>query len=69
MFTVTKAGLIPMPINLCKGCIGAARVNLRCARPVVRFCEENHGEINEKRGEKEGQRQVGARGKPEQQRY
>ena len=29
MFTVTKAGLIPMPINLCKGCIGAVWGNLR----------------------------------------
>jgi hypothetical protein len=65
MFTVTKAGLIPMPINLCSGCIGALQGNLRCGHRILEICEPNHGGSDETRDEQ----QVGARGKPEQQSY
>jgi len=43
MFTVTKAGLIPMPINLCMGCIGAQQGNLRHGGVAGANCEKNHG--------------------------
>ncbi len=38
------AGLIPMPINLCMSCIGAAQGNLRDRGRIVWICEEIHGQ-------------------------
>jgi hypothetical protein len=40
----TKAWLIPMPINLCNGYIGALQANLREGVGVGANCEKDHGQ-------------------------